>query len=135
MARLILDTGVLIEASRGRPLTEMLARTDDLAVPAVTVAEFLLGVLLIPDPDRALRERAFLRDMLGLAPTLDYTARVAEEHAALLVHVRRTGEPRAAHDLIIAATARSSDRTIVTTDGGARFDDLPGVTVRLIETS
>jgi hypothetical protein len=34
----------------------------------------------------------------------------ANEHAALLAHVQRTGIPRGRHDLIIAATARTADR-------------------------
>lgn len=48
-------------------------------------------------------------------------------HARLLAHVRRAGKPRGAHDLIIAATAAATARTLVTFDGKAAFDDLPGV--------
>ena len=36
------------------------------------------------------------------------------------------GEPRGAHDLIVAATATAAARTPLTTDGKAAFDDLPG---------
>jgi tRNA(fMet)-specific endonuclease VapC len=54
---------------------------------------------------------------------------VAEAHAALLVSVREQGRPRGAHDLIIAATARTFDRTVVSADGRS-FVDLPGVEVR-----
>lgn len=54
---------------------------------------------------------------------------VAEAHAELLVAVRSPGTPRGAHDLIIAATARASERTVVTAEGAA-FAALPGVTVR-----
>lgn len=64
-------------------------------------------------------------------PILDTGVLVQAEHAALLAHVRRSGRPRGAHELIVAATARASDRTILTTDGRAGFDDLPGVTARL----
>jgi tRNA(fMet)-specific endonuclease VapC len=62
----------------------------------------------------------------------DYTPQVAIHHAALLAHTRRTGRPRGAHDLIIAATARASSRVLVTTDSKAGFDDLPDVAVRLL---
>lgn len=133
MARLILDTGVLIEAYRGRLRLDDLTGTDNMAVPAVTVAEFLQGVILARAPEDAAGQRAFLRDALVIAPVVDYTAEVAEQHAALLAHVRRTGSPRGPHDLIIAATARASDRTILTTDERARFAELPGVTARLVE--
>jgi hypothetical protein len=43
--------------------------------------------------------------------------------------VRQAGRPRGAHDLIIAATARASKRTVVSSNLTA-FADLPGVTVR-----
>ncbi len=39
----------------------------------------------------------------------------------------RTGSTGGAHDLIIAAHALQSDRTVLTFDAKARFGDLPGV--------
>ena len=58
---------------------------------------------------------------------LDYTARTAAEHARLIAHVRRTGTPRGAHDLIVAAHALEHGRTVVSLDAKAKFGDLPGV--------
>jgi len=54
---------------------------------------------------------------------------VAEVHTRLLAHVQRTGRPRGAHDLIIAATASATGRMLLTTDARARFAELPGLTV------
>ena len=48
--------------------------------------------------------------------------------AHLLAATRRAGRPRGAHDLIIAATAGASSRTIVTADPGG-FEGLPGLQV------
>jgi tRNA(fMet)-specific endonuclease VapC len=59
---------------------------------------------------------------------MDYTAATAALHARLLAHVRRSGTPRGAHDLIIAAHAAQTGRTVVSRDVRARFSDLPGVT-------
>jgi predicted nucleic acid-binding protein len=39
--------------------------------------------------------------------------------AALLAHVRRTGRPCGAHDLIIAATARATEGILINTDAQA----------------
>jgi tRNA(fMet)-specific endonuclease VapC len=50
----------------------------------------------------------------------------------LLVHTRSSGRPRGALDLVIAACARATDRVLLTTDARARFDDLPGVSVRVL---
>jgi len=60
---------------------------------------------------------------------LGYDIEVAEVHAGLLVEVRSQGKPRGAHVLLIASTAKASDRTVVTADAGA-FQNLTGVSVR-----
>ena len=75
-----------------------------------------------------LRQR-FVDDVCDVIPILAYDQNVASEHAELLVAVRRAGRPRGAHDLIIAATARASKRSVVSGDLSA-FTDLPGVTIR-----
>lgn len=132
MARVILDTGVLVAAVRGHLDLAAFAEEDDVALPAVALAEYLTGVELDTDPARRAAQHAFLEELLAVTPVADYTPEVAVQHAALLAHVRRAGRPRGAHDLIIAATARATDRVLVTTDAKAGFTDLPEVTVRLI---
>ena len=72
---------------------------------------------------------AYVEDIIATIPVLAYDAEVAEAHAELLVEVRSQGRPRGAHDLIIAATAKAFDRTVVSADRTA-FSDLPGVEVR-----
>lgn len=132
MDRLILDTGVLVEAVRGRLDVGAIADGDDVALAAISLAEFLVGVELHGDQAMQAAQRAFLDDLLTLMPIVDYTADIAREHAVLLAHVRRVGTPRGPHDLIIAATARATGRTVLTTDARADFGSLPGVGVRLI---
>lgn len=125
--RLILDTGVIIRAERGGSgLTELLAADDDITIAAITLAELQLGVELADDARRAGRQE-FVDGIRALVPVEDYTVDVARVHARLLAHVRKEGKPRGAHDLIIAATAAATARTLLTADGKAAFDDLPGV--------
>lgn len=129
MARLILDTNVLIDAEkRARRLNRLIADEDDVAIAAVTAAELLVGVELADD-DRRPARAAFVRSVLDTIPIEDYDLQIAQVHATLLAHVRRSGRPRGAHDLIIAATAAARDRFVVSTDTTA-FADLPGVAVR-----
>lgn len=73
------------------------------------------------------RER-FVGAVLDAVSIEPYDLEVAEAHAALLAHVRRSGTPRGAHDLIIAATARARDRQVMSSDQ-AGFADLPGVSL------
>jgi len=132
VARLILDTGVLIDAARRRLDLATLIAQDDIALPAISLTEYLAGVEIDPDPSRRATQRAFLEALLTATPVEDYTAKVVPHHVELLTHTRRTGRPRGSLDLIIAATARATDRTLLTTDTKAGFDDLPGVQVRIV---
>ncbi len=130
LTRLLLDTTFLIDAERsGDSLDDWIEDDDEPAIAAITVAELRVGVLLAKGKTRTNRQ-AFLEDVVRVVPIVDYDVGVAEAHAELLVHVRGTGTPRGAHDLVIAATARASGRMVVTADRPA-FADLPGVTVRV----
>jgi tRNA(fMet)-specific endonuclease VapC len=91
------------------------------------VAELRVGVQLAKGARRDRRER-FVASVLGAVSIEVYDLGVAEAHAALLAHVRRTGRPRGAHDLIIAATARAQERQVVSSDQRA-FSELPGVSI------
>lgn len=130
MDRVILDTGVLIAAERGRyDLAKLRAADDDMSIAAVTAAELMQGVELAGDELTARRRQGFVDTVLALVPVDDYTLDVARIHARLLADTRRTGRPRGAHDLIIAATAIATGRAVLTTDVNARFGELPGVSV------
>jgi len=124
---LLLDTTFLIDAERNAAvLDELIDDEDDVAVAAVTVAELLVGVKLATRRYRE-RRQEYVDAVMATIPVSDYDVGVAAEHAELLAAVRKAGRPRGAHDLIIAATARATNRTVVTADLSA-FDDLPGVT-------
>lgn len=69
----------------------------------------------------------FLTRVLESLPVEPYDLATAQVHGRLLAHVHRTGTTRAAHDLVIAATAIATKRTLLTADRAARFDELPGV--------
>lgn len=129
MTRLLFDTTFLIDAERaGGALDQVIADEDDVAIAAVTIAELRVGALLA-DRQRKAPRTAYVDDIIATVPILDYDLDVAEAHAELLAEVRTQGKPRGAHDLIIAATARASDRTLVSVDASA-FQNLSGVDVR-----
>jgi tRNA(fMet)-specific endonuclease VapC len=98
------------------------------AIAAITVAELRVGVELSEGRNRT-RRQAFVDDVVAAVSVLSYDLDVAAAHAELLIAVRRQGVPRGAHDLIIAATAKASNRTVVTADTTA-FRDLPDISVQ-----
>ncbi len=129
MTRLLFDTTFLIDAERtGDGLDNMIEDNDDVAIAAVTIAELRVGALLATGRRKTARS-AYVDDVAATIPVLAYDLEVAEAHAELLLEVRSQGRPRGAHDLIIAATAKAFDRTVISADRPA-FRDLPGVEVR-----
>ena len=126
--RLILDTNILIAYERGT-IDRTALDDDELAVAAVSIAEYRVGIELADDAARAADRARALTAITSVVDVLDYTEATAAHHARLIAHVRRAGTPRGAHDLIIAATAKAFDRTVVSADRSA-FTNLPGVEMR-----
>jgi tRNA(fMet)-specific endonuclease VapC len=134
LSRLLLDTGVLIQAERRRSqLDEVITDEDDVCLAAISAAELLEGVERA-DPRRRPAREAFVEAVLQEIPIVDYTVGVARVHARLLAHTRAFGTPRGAHDLIVASTALATERSLVTTDGRAAFESIPGLEVRLVKS-
>jgi tRNA(fMet)-specific endonuclease VapC len=118
---LLLDTTFLVDAERaGDALDNLIADDDDVAIAAITIAELRVGVELATSANRPGREQ-FVNAVIAAIPIIDYDIHIAA--------VRRRGQPRGAHDLIIAATARATGRVVVTADAAA-FSDLPDVALR-----
>jgi tRNA(fMet)-specific endonuclease VapC len=112
----------VIHAGRGTGIDFV---DSDVAIAAITAAELLVGVELTKSETRASWVEAFF-DSVAIER---YDLAVARSHARLFAHARRTGRPRQAHDLIVAATASTHGRTVITLDPRV-FEDLPGVVVR-----
>ena len=129
MARLILDTTVLVASERDvTALDVVIDDADDVAIAAITAAELLVGVELADRRRRPARE-SFVDGVLAVLPVEEYDLATARVHAHLLAATRRAGKPRGAHDLIIAATAIATAREVVTADARG-FAHLPDVVVR-----
>jgi tRNA(fMet)-specific endonuclease VapC len=124
--RLILDTTVVIAYERGA-IDRSSLDDDELAIASISVAEYRVGIEMADSPDRAAERARALAAITSAVDVLEYTSATAASHGRLLAHVRRTGKPRGAHDLIIAAHAAETGRTIMSHDARARFGDLPGV--------
>ena len=124
--RLILDTNLLIDYERGS--IDRTALDDaEIAIAALTVAEYRTGIELADTAGRAAMRARALAAIMDNVDVLDYTSATAAHHARLIAHAKRSGQPRGAHDHIIAAHAAQSGRVVVSRDAKARFGGLPGV--------
>jgi tRNA(fMet)-specific endonuclease VapC len=130
--RVILDTGVLIAIERGKLDVDAALGADDAAIAAITAMEFLVGM---ERADKAHRQARAIRveAILSSLPVEPYNVGVARVHARLAVEAMAKGRPRSANDMMIAATAASTSRILVTTDASAGFDQLTGVRVEVLK--
>jgi tRNA(fMet)-specific endonuclease VapC len=121
---------VLVDAERegAEALERLVGDEDDVAIAAISAAELTVGVELADEKRRPARE-AFVAAVLEAVSIEAYDLAVAQAHSALLVHARRSGRPRGAHDLIVAATARARKREVVSADLDG-FAGLPEVMLR-----
>lgn len=132
--RVILDTGVLIAIERGSLDVDAVLGMDDAAIAAITAMELLVGV---ERADEARRQARAVRveAILSSLPVEPYNVGVARVHARLAVEAMAKGRPRSANDMMIAATAASTGRILLTTDVTAGFDQLNGVRSEILQPS
>jgi predicted nucleic acid-binding protein len=131
---IVLDTNVLSELMRPEPeaavLHWMAAQTDALYVTALSFAEILFGIDLLPQGRRRQRldEQAtamFTQDFAEHILSFDLVA--APAYAAIAGQRQKTGQRLTPVDGMIAALAHVHDASIATRDG-----DFGGCGVRLI---
>ncbi|MBI4724478.1 MAG: type II toxin-antitoxin system VapC family toxin [Rhodomicrobium sp.] len=121
---IILDTNVLSEVMKPVPApatASWMARqtAGDLYTTAVTEAEILLGVALLPDGRRKQGLEAGARRVFGLFTSriLPFDTSAAQVFAEIVAERRRTGRPIGSFDAQIAAIARSRGMALATRNG------------------
>lgn len=136
MSGILLDTNVLSELMRPAPAVEVLAwfkRHQDIAfqVSAITCAEILLGIALLPGGKRRDRLAAsagqmFAEDFAGR--TLAFDERCAADYALLVAARTRMGRAISTEDAQIAAIALTH-RLPLATRNTKDFQDIDGLGV------
>ncbi|HEV3383038.1 MAG TPA: PIN domain-containing protein [Trebonia sp.] len=129
--RVILDTGVLIAIERGKLDVDAVLGVDDAAIAAITAMELLVGVERADDAHRQARA-VRVEAILSSLPIESYNVGVARVHARLAAEAMSKGRARSANDMMIAATAAATSRTLLTTDASAGFDQLAGVRAEVL---
>jgi tRNA(fMet)-specific endonuclease VapC len=132
--RVILDTGVLIAIERGKLDVDAVLGADDAAIATITAMELLVGVERADEELRQARA-VHMEALLSSLPIEVYNLSVARVHARLAVEALSKGRPRSAYDMMTAATAAATNRTLLTTDANAGFDQLTGVRAEVLGIS
>ncbi|HEX3871075.1 MAG TPA: type II toxin-antitoxin system VapC family toxin [Pirellulales bacterium] len=114
-------TGKAIDLSQWEP-------TDGVYISVATVSELLIGVHRANTEQRRQRRSAFVEAIISGIGVLDFTIGAARIHADIYAELAKTGQMVGAHDLIIAATARHHDLSLLT-DNVNEFSRVPDLRV------
>ncbi len=110
-----LDTDTCINSMKGRypHLAKMLGRFEpaDFGIPAIVYAELLLGILKSPEPAKT---RGIVEAFLAPFEIIPFDRSAAQEYAKVRHDLEIQGTPIGPNDLIIAATARARNLTLIT---------------------
>lgn len=136
-SRVLLDTNVLSELMRPRPDPVVLewfaarGKKTRFLVSAITQAEILLGIALLPAGKKRsaladVAEQMFEQEFQGM--NLPFDEHAAQQYAAIVALRNRRGRPISVEDAQIAAIA-THHRVPLATRSTKDFDHLPGVLV------
>ena len=130
---LVIDTNVFIDAENGRFDLESLtqyAHYGEAFIATITVSELLTGVHMAKTTAIRVRRSAFVEQILGSVPALDFTEEVARTYAELYAFYlkKRTRPGSTVHDLQISATAITYGYAVLTSNI-EDFKKVPGLTV------
>ncbi len=130
MARVVLDTSVLVAIDRDPAVIDTLLRPEcEYFLPEIVVAEFLVGVELAQSTEEKANKLAKLHAFEKLVSLVNFGRAEARAYAFFAAAAKRSGTPRTNFDLAIAASAFVLDAKLQTSDRAAKFEELPGVTV------
>ena len=131
--RYLLDTNILSNVTKPAPsdslLTWMAEQTDeDLFIASLVVAEIWFGILDAPAGKKRLQLEEWFRGSEGpqalfAGRVLPFDEKAGLIWARLMAEGERSGQPRSALDMIVAAIAEAND-CIVVTDNEKHFSGL-----------
>jgi len=127
---LMVDTNVFIRFEKSSKAIDLSSwgQSEKVYASVVTVSELLMGVHRANTEERRQRRSAFVEAVISGVGVLDFTIGSARVHAEIYAELAKKGQMIGAHDLIIAATARYHDLSILT-DNVDEFSRVPSLRV------
>ena len=125
---LMVDTNVFIRFEKTGKAIDLSSwePSERVYISVITASELLAGVHHANTQERRQRTSAFVEAVIAGVGVLDFTIDAARVHAELYADLAKKGQLIGAHDLIIAATARYHDLSILT-DNVDEFSRVPGL--------
>jgi predicted nucleic acid-binding protein len=102
---LVVDTSALVAAERGGGGLQQPGPDEIVALPAIVLAELLVGVRMADTAERAAARQRKVEALLDRVAVVPFDCFVAERWADLFSLMRRNGTVIPSNDLCVAATA------------------------------
>jgi len=127
---LMVDSNVFISFEKSGKTLDFSAweNSEKVYISVIVASELLMGVHRADTEERRQRRSAFVEAILSGVGLLDFTLAVARTHAEIYADLAKKGQMIGAHDLIIAATARTHGLAVLT-DNASEFSRVPGLRV------
>jgi len=127
---LMVDTNVFINFEKsGKPIDfSSWDSSEKVYISVVIVSELLMGVHRANTEERRQRRSVFVEAVISGVGVLEFTIAAARVHAEIYAELAKKGQMIGAHDLIIAATARCHNLSLLT-DNVKEFSRVPGLRV------
>jgi predicted nucleic acid-binding protein len=127
---MMVDTNVFVRFEKsGQPLDlSPWAGAERVYVSVMAVSELLMGVHRANTEERRNRRLSFVEAIIAGVGLLDFTLAAARIHAEIYSELAKTGRLIGANDLVIAATARCYDLSLLT-ENVSEFSRVPGLRV------
>jgi predicted nucleic acid-binding protein len=127
---LMIDTNVFIRFEKSGKTIDFSSwdNSQKVYISVVIASELLVGVHRANTEERRQRRSIFVEAVIAGIDILDFTVPAARIHAEIHADLARKGQMIGAHDLIIAATARCHNLSLLT-DNVDEFSRVPGLRV------
>ncbi len=125
---LMVDTNVFIKFERsGKPFDfSSWVSSEKVYISVVTASELLMGVHRANTEERQQRRSTFVEAVISGVGVLEFTLATARIHAEIHAELAKQGQMIGAHDLMIAATARHHQLSLLT-DNVQEFSRVAGL--------
>lgn len=106
---LVVDTSALVAVERGGGSLQQPGSDETVALPAIVLAELLVGVRMADSAKRAAARQRKVEALLDRVAVVPFDRYVAERWADLFADLRKNGTVIPSNDLCVAATALHLD--------------------------
>ena len=129
----LIDTSALVAVERGAAGVGSVPVDETVALPAIVLAELLVGVRMADTSERAAERQRKIDAITARVAVVDFDRYVAAKWAKLFVALRKEGTTIPSNDLTVAATALHLDfGVLVGPSGESHFRRVSGLRVEVI---